>query len=65
MGEQLNDLGSDRDVWNKGKLLGQKRPLQLKEIWGIRIRLELTGKTRDLAIVELDDALAIAEQTDV
>jgi hypothetical protein len=20
--------------WNKGKLLGQKRPLKLKEIWG-------------------------------
>ena len=25
--------------WNKGKLLGQKPPLKLKEIWAIRIRL--------------------------
>jgi hypothetical protein len=29
-------------AWNKGKLLGQKRPLKLKEIWAIRIRLQLT-----------------------
>jgi hypothetical protein len=26
--------------WNKGKLLGQKPPLKLKEIWAIRIRLQ-------------------------
>ena len=25
--------------WNKGKLVGQKLPLKLKEIWAIRIRL--------------------------
>ena len=39
--------------WNKGRLMGQKRPLKLKEIWGIRIRLELAGKTRDLAMFDL------------
>ncbi len=27
--------------WNKGKLTGQKPPLKLKEIWSIRIRLQL------------------------
>jgi len=27
--------------WNKGKLLGQKPPLKLKEIWAIRVRLQL------------------------
>ena len=26
--------------WNKGKLLGQKPPLKLKEIWAIGIRLQ-------------------------
>jgi hypothetical protein len=31
-------------AWNKGKLVGQKTPLKLKEIWAIRIRLELTEK---------------------
>lgn len=25
--------------WNKDKLVGQKLPLKLKEIWAIRIRL--------------------------
>jgi len=28
-----------REPWNKGKLVGQKTPLKLKEIWAIRIRL--------------------------
>lgn len=27
--------------WNKGKLIGQKAPLKLKEIWPIYIRLQL------------------------
>ena len=26
--------------WNKGKLIGQKPPLKLREIWAIRIRLQ-------------------------
>lgn len=39
--------------WNKGKLSGQKRPLRLQEIWAIRIRLELKGHTRDLALFNL------------
>jgi len=30
--------------WNKGKLLGQKPPLKLKEIWAIRVRLQLANK---------------------
>jgi hypothetical protein len=39
--------------WNKGRLVGQKEPLKLKEIWAIRIRLQLAGKTRDLALFNL------------
>jgi hypothetical protein len=39
--------------WNKGKLIGQKPPLKLKEIWGIRIRLQLANRTRDLALFNL------------
>jgi len=39
--------------WNKGKIIGQKPPLKLKEIWGIRIRLQLTEKTRELALFNL------------
>lgn len=30
--------------WNKGKLVGQKAPFKLKEIWAIPIRLEIQGR---------------------
>jgi integrase len=39
--------------WNKKRIIGQKRPLQISNIWGIRIRLELEGKVRDLALFNL------------
>jgi integrase len=39
--------------WNKGKLVGQKAPLRLKDIWAIRVRLQISGKTRDLALFNL------------
>lgn len=39
--------------WNKGKLVDQKAPLKLKEIWAIRIRLQLAEKVRDLALFNL------------
>ncbi len=39
--------------WNKGKLPGQKPPLKLKEIWAIRIRLQLDHRARELALFNL------------
>ena len=39
--------------WNKGKIVGQKAPLKLKDIWAIRIRLELGHRTRELALFDL------------
>lgn len=39
--------------WNKGKVIGQRKPLKVSHIWGIRIRLELENKTRDLALFNL------------
>jgi hypothetical protein len=30
-----------RDPWNKGRLIGQKRPLKPKEVWSIRVRLHV------------------------
>jgi integrase len=41
------------EPWNKGKLVGQKAPFKLKEIWAIRIRLQLSDRTRDLALFNL------------
>ena len=39
--------------WNKGKLIGQKAPLKQREIWAVRIRLQLAERTRELAIFNL------------
>jgi integrase len=43
----------NHEPWNKGKLIGQKSPLKLKEIWSIRVRLELSHRIRDLALFNL------------
>lgn len=39
--------------WNKGKLVGQKAPLRLRDIWAIRVRLQIAEKSRDLALFNL------------
>jgi integrase len=39
--------------WNNGRLSGQKRPLRLQEIWAIRIRLQLSKKSQELALFNL------------
>ena len=41
------------EPWNKGKLVGQKTPFKLKEIWAIRVRLQLFSRARDLAQFDL------------
>lgn len=38
---------------SKGKLIGQKPPLKPKEVWSIRVRLQILGKTRDLALLNM------------
>jgi hypothetical protein len=35
------------DPWNKGRLIGQKRPLKPRDVWTIRVRLHLEGRLRD------------------
>lgn len=42
-----------KEPWNKGKLIGQRPPLKLREIWAIRIRLQIKGLARDLAMFNL------------
>ena len=49
----IQDNQDQRIPWNKGKLVGQKPPLKLKEIWAIRIRLQLAENIRDLALFNL------------
>src|ERR1700719_4886383 len=40
-------------AWNKGNLVGQKTPFKLKEIWAIRIRLQMQERPRELALFDL------------
>ena len=42
-----------RTPWNKGKIIGQKAPLKLRDIWAIRIRLQMDNRLRDLALFNL------------
>jgi integrase len=42
-----------RTPWNKGRLVGQKRPLRPKEVWAIRVRLQIKHNKRDLAMFNL------------
>lgn len=46
-------MRNQRTAWNEGRLLGQKPPLKPEVIWSLRIRLQLAGKTRDLALFNL------------
>jgi|TARA_R110000744_G_scaffold91550_1_gene177543 integrase len=41
------------EPWNKGKLIGQKPPFKAKEVWSIRIRLQIADHKRDLALFNL------------
>ena len=51
--DAINSAVQRREAWNKGKLVGQKTPFKLKEIWAIRIRLHMAHLTRDLAPFDL------------
>ena len=56
---QLPAVTSKPRAWNKGRIIGQKRPLLPKQVWAIRARLELAGYLRDLALfnVAIDSKL--------
>lgn len=47
------DSAASRVVWNKGRLVGQKRPLRPKEVWAIRVRLQIEDRKRDLVLFNL------------
>ena len=51
--EIKTNSASSRIAWNKGRLVGQKRPLRPKEVWAIRVRLQIENRKRDLALFNL------------
>lgn len=50
---QLPAIRACRPAWNKGRIVGQKRPLLPKHVWAIRVRLEIANNYRDLALFNL------------
>jgi len=55
MQEQVNATAASHKLvpWNKGKLIGAKPPLRPKHVWSIRTKLQIEGRTRDLAMFNL------------
>ncbi|RBW52499.1 tyrosine-type recombinase/integrase [Ruegeria sp. A3M17] len=47
---QLPATTPKRRAWNKGRIIGQKRPLLPKQVWAIRARLELSENTREAVL---------------
>jgi len=46
----LPAIRPQQPAWNKGRIVGQKRPLLPKHVWAIRVRLEIAENRRDLAL---------------
>ena len=51
--DNLPAIRACRPAWNKGRIVGQKRPLLPKHVWAIRVRLEIATNVRDLALFNL------------
>jgi integrase len=49
----VRPIGRNQRPWNKGLLIGQKKPLEPKHVWSIRVRLEIARSRRDLVIFNL------------
>jgi len=50
---QTNAATPSRAPWNKGKIVGQKAPFKLKDIWALRVRLQMESRVRELALFNL------------
>ena len=49
----IADNNAHLEPWNKGKIVGQKAPFKLKDIWALRVRLQMEGRVRELALFNL------------
>jgi integrase len=47
------DIATHREPWNKGKIVGQKAPFNPKDIWALRVRLQMESRVRELALFDL------------
>ena len=51
MGSTANTLS--REPWTKGQIVGQKAPFKVKDIWALRVRLQMENRVRELALFNL------------
>jgi GrpB-like predicted nucleotidyltransferase (UPF0157 family) len=42
--------------WNKGEIVGQKAPFKLKDIWALRVRLQMKGRVGELRCYSANEA---------
>jgi hypothetical protein len=50
---EIRHTGHQHEPWNKANLVGQKAPFKLKEIWAIRVRLQMQRRMRESALFNL------------
>lgn len=53
MQAQSNTTAVHREPWNKGKSVRQKAPFKHKDIWALRVRLQMANRVRELARFDL------------
>ncbi|MFP5467404.1 MAG: integrase, partial [Gammaproteobacteria bacterium] len=49
---ETSGMNVQREPWNKGKVVGQKAPFKVKDIWALRVRLQMEGRVRELALFD-------------
>jgi len=49
----MESNASHREPWNKGKFVGQKAPFKVKDIWALRVHLQIDKRVRELALFNL------------
>ena len=52
-----------REPWNKGKIVGQKAPFKVKDIWALRVRLQMEHRVRELALFNLASTASLGAVT--
>lgn len=50
---ETSGVAMHHEPWNKGKIVGQKAPFKVKDIWALRVRLQMEGRVRELALFNL------------
>jgi integrase len=50
---ESNTNAVHREPWNKGKIVSQKAPFKLKDIWALRVRLQMHSRVRELGLFNL------------